>query len=125
MRPCKDLCWVCETCRNALYRMELILDHEDTRAFAIVSDRDFVIGAIYFLGNEMHGNAFDGNLLGKTKVVLEAIEIIKKEYGTVIMPVPEHASHILKWAHKKLGAKDIEVLPDLWDNELDVIRMEV
>ena len=73
MRPCEDLCWICEECRTALYRMELLLDHEDTRAFAIVSDRDFVIGAIYFLDNEMHGNAFDGNLLS------DGLDIIRME----------------------------------------------
>jgi len=108
-----------------LYRMELLLAHEDTRAFVIVSDRDFVIGAIYFLEDEMHGNAFDGNLLSKTKVAKEAIELVKEQYGKVTMNVPEDSGPIASWARKKLGFKDVGIIPGAWDGGLDVIKMEV
>ena len=125
MRPCVDLCWVCDRCLNSLRQMEALLSYEKTRAFAIVSDRGFVIGAIYFLEDEIHGNMFDGMITNKVGMFKEAIELVKEDYDTIFMNVPEDSLPIAHWARRKLGFKDTVTLPHAWDGELDVVRMEV
>jgi len=115
MRPCENLCFGCEECRKSLQTLQFILSQEETRVFLVFSDRDFAVGVIYFIGDSMHGGFFDGKILDKVPAFLEAMEIIKEQYGRVTTAIPE-GSPMLKFATRKLGFKETGDLGPVWDN---------
>lgn len=126
MRPCEDVCFNCNECFNSYSVLTALLGGDDVRTFLVLSDRDFAVGVIYFLGHEMHGGFFDGKILDKVPAFLEAMDIVKEQYGKVTTAVPE-GSPMLKFATRKLGFKKTGELGRVWDDgssNLNVTTLE-
>jgi hypothetical protein len=71
--------------------------------YAIENGHDVPAAVIIWLGNEIHGQVFDGNLLGKTGAINAVIADRLQDYPIVRMTVPANSLPIAKWAKRKLG----------------------
>ena len=115
MRPCEDICMMCDDCAQSHKALTWILNLPDTRVFAILSDRNFYIGCMYFIDNDFHGTAFDGRLRDKEGVVQEAFQEILKDHDEILMHVPETTPLIANWA-KTIGFQFDADLGPVWDD---------
>lgn len=92
--------------------------------FAGLSDRDFYVGCMYFLGNDFHGTAFDGRIMDKTEVIHEAIGYILEDHGSVVMHVPETTPDIKEWATHFLGFEFDKDMGPIWNEGGEMKRVE-
>lgn len=98
---CEERCGRCDDCLRTTFWLWSKLCDPSAAVYAL--ENGVPKGVVVWIGNEMHGHAWDGRLLGKTEVVNEVIEDRLKEYPSVRITVPAGAETIARWATERLG----------------------
>lgn len=94
---CERRCGHCDDCLKAKFWLWSQLCDESGAVYAIENGKG-PCAVVVWVGNEMHGHAWDGKLLGKTQTVKEIIEERLTEYPAVRMTVPRDSKPIARWA---------------------------
>lgn len=102
--PCTENCGGCDRCLRAKFLLWAQFCEPQNEVQAIENGAG-PIACVIWLGNELHGHAYDGRLFSKRAAVEESIRGRLTEYPVVRMTVPANSLPIAKWATRKLGFK--------------------
>ena len=100
---CEDACGRCDDCLKRKFALWSRLCEPNAAVYAIENGTGPKAVILWVDGNEMHGHAWDGQLLNKSEAVREIIEERLRDYPMVRMTVPAGSEIIARWAVKRLG----------------------
>jgi hypothetical protein len=94
---CAERCGKCDDCLKLKFDLWSSLCEPNAAVYSIENGTG-PRAVLIWLGNEMHGHAWDGRLLDKTEVVRELVEDRLREYHMVRMTVPADSRGIARWS---------------------------
>jgi hypothetical protein len=96
---CERRCGHCDDCLRIKFWLWSRLCEPSSAVYALENGAG-PCAVVVWVGNELHGHAWDGKLLGKTGVIRELVEDRLQDYPVVRMTVPMHSKPIARWAQR-------------------------